>query len=160
MSSAFNASRANNDGSNGGGELDMGNLGGEYILVPDNTDPDNPDLAAVERDAWEVGELPRLLQNVDVARERERERLELEQRRRLTDDERREEERSSERYTAPGGGAPTCGRIERTDGWQLDTCKSGWGNSSRYPTTPILMIPTFSQPCGTPGKYGEQENER
>jgi microfibrillar-associated protein 1 len=101
-SSAASGGRANNDGSNEGDEFDTGESGGEYIPVPDDADPDDPDLLAAERDAWEVRELLRLLRDVDVAEEREKERLELVRRRGLTDEERLAEDRSSGRYRAPG----------------------------------------------------------
>ncbi|KAL3756062.1 hypothetical protein ACHAWU_002641 [Discostella pseudostelligera] len=91
--------------SNEGDEFDTGEVGGEYIPVPDDTDPteeDSPELVAIERNAWEVRELIRILRDVDEAMEREKERRELERRRALTDEERLEEDKLSGRYRAPG----------------------------------------------------------
>jgi microfibrillar-associated protein 1 len=91
--------------SNEGDEFDTGEVGGEYIPVPDDTDPtqeDSPELVAAERNAWEVRELIRILRDVDEAMKREKERRELERRRALTDEERLEEDKLSGRYRAPG----------------------------------------------------------
>ena len=97
------AGKANN--MDDGDEFDTGEVGGEFIPVPDDTDPteeDNPELVSAERNAWEVRELIRILRDVDEALEREHERRELERRRALTDEERLEEDRLSGRYRAPG----------------------------------------------------------
>ncbi len=89
-----------------GDEFDTGEVGGEYIPVPDDTDPTeedgSPELVTAERNAWEVRELIRILRDVDDALERERERRDLERRRALTDEERLEEDRLSGRFRAPG----------------------------------------------------------
>ena len=79
------------------------------VVTEDRRDYDDPDLVAAERDAWEVRELMRILRDVDVALEREKERRELGRRRALTDEERLAEDRSTGRYRAPGearGGRP------------------------------------------------------
>lgn len=88
-----------------GDEFDTGEVGGEFIPVPDDSDPvdkDSPELVLAERDAWEVRELIRILRDVDEAAELDKERKELERRRALTDEERLEEDRRSGRYRAPG----------------------------------------------------------
>ncbi len=88
-----------------GDEFDTGEVGGEFIPVPDDSDPvdeDSPELVLAERDAWEARELIRILRDVDEAAKLEKERKELERRRALTDDERLEEDRRSGRYRAPG----------------------------------------------------------
>ena len=111
-SSAAAAAAANG---NEGDEFDTGEAGGEFIPVPDDADPDDPDLVAAERDAWEVRELMRILRDVDVALEREKERRELGRRRALTDEERLAEDRSTGRYRAPGEARRRAAR-GRTDG--------------------------------------------
>jgi microfibrillar-associated protein 1 len=111
-----------NDG-NEGDEFDTGEAGGEYIPVPDDADPDegdHPELAAAERDAWEVRELIRILRDVDRAAEREKERGELERRRALTDEERLAEDRLSGRYRAPGEA-----RRRRAGGGRMDGVEGG-----------------------------------
>lgn len=88
-----------------GDEFDSGEVGGEFVPVPDDTDPneeDAPELVAAERDAWEVRELVRILRDFDEVLEREKERKELERRRALTDEERLEEDRLTGKYRAPG----------------------------------------------------------
>eukprot|EP00571_Detonula_confervacea_P013741 CAMPEP_0172298734 /NCGR_PEP_ID=MMETSP1058-20130122/1252_1 /TAXON_ID=83371 /ORGANISM="Detonula confervacea, Strain CCMP 353" /LENGTH=649 /DNA_ID=CAMNT_0013008023 /DNA_START=34 /DNA_END=1983 /DNA_ORIENTATION=- len=89
---------------NEGDEFDTGEAGGEFIHVPDDTDPteETPEKVLAERDAWEVRELIRILRDVDEALEREKERKELGRRRALTDGERLEEDKRSGRYRAPG----------------------------------------------------------
>jgi microfibrillar-associated protein 1 len=126
-SSASKGGKAN-DG-NEGDEFDTGESGGDFIPVPDDADPDDPDLVAAERDAWEVRELLRLLRDVDVAREREKERLELERRRALTDEERLAEDRSSGRYRAPGEARRRAGAMGgRTDGGEGHFLDGGGGH--------------------------------
>ena len=100
--SASGKNSASND--NEGDEFDTGEAGGEFLAVPDDTDPpeDSPDLVLAERDAWEVRELTRILRDVDDALALEKERKELGRRRALTDEKRHEEDRRSGRYRAPG----------------------------------------------------------
>ena len=105
VSAAGGKGGASSNNDNEGDEFDTGEAGGEYIPVPDDTDPaeeDSPEKCLAERDAWEVRELIRILRDVDEALEREKERKELERRRALTDGERLEEDRRSGRYRAPG----------------------------------------------------------
>mmetsp|Transcript_25826 Transcript_25826/g.46793 ORF Transcript_25826/g.46793 Transcript_25826/m.46793 type:complete len:187 (+) Transcript_25826:470-1030(+) len=85
-------------------EFDTGETGGEFLSVPDDTDPteESPDKVQVEREAWEVRELIRILRDVDDALAIEKERKELGRRRALTDEKRLEEDRRSGRYRAPG----------------------------------------------------------
>lgn len=88
-----------------GDEFETGEVGGEFLPVPDDSDPvdeDSPELVLAERDAWEVRELIRILRDVDEAVELEKERKELERRRALTDEERLEEDKRSGRYRVPG----------------------------------------------------------
>ena len=96
---------SNNDSIGGEDEFDTGEAGGDFIVVPDDTDPteeDSPDLILAERDAWEVRELIRMLRDIDQSLAQEKERKELERRRGLTDEERLTEDKQSGRYRAPG----------------------------------------------------------
>jgi len=104
-----------NEGIGGEDEFDTGETGGEFIVVPDDTDPteeDSPELVMAERDAWEVRELVRILRDVDEALAREKEKKELERRRGLSDNERLMEDKRSGRYRAPGESR----RQQRADG--------------------------------------------
>eukprot|EP00985_Skeletonema_marinoi_P032507 scaffold39158_cov165-Skeletonema_marinoi.AAC.2 len=103
--SAVGKSGGSSHGIDDGDEFETGEVGGEFIAVPDDSDPvdeDFPELVLAERDAWEVRELIRILRDVDEAAELKKERKELERRRALTDEERLEEDRRSGRYRAPG----------------------------------------------------------
>ena len=103
--SAVGKSGGSSHGIDDGDEFETGEVGGEFIAVPDDSDPvdeDSPELVLAERDAWEVRELIRILRDVDEAAELKKERKELERRRALTDEERLEEDRRSGRYRAPG----------------------------------------------------------
>lgn len=108
VAEAVSAAGKNGESGNGlddGDEFETGEVGGEFIPVPDDSDPtdeDSPELVLAERDAWEVRELIRILRDVDAAVELEKERKELERRRALTDEERLEEDKRSGRYRAPG----------------------------------------------------------
>ena len=77
---------------------------GDFISVPDDSDPAEEGSSALqaEKDAWEVRELVRILRDIDVALEAEKERKELARRRALTDEERLEEDKRLGRYRAPG----------------------------------------------------------
>mmetsp|Transcript_26989 Transcript_26989/g.38612 ORF Transcript_26989/g.38612 Transcript_26989/m.38612 type:complete len:626 (+) Transcript_26989:118-1995(+) len=111
-------------------EFDTGEVGGEFIPVPDDSDPvdeDSPELVLAERDAWEVRELIRILRDVDEAVELEKERKELERRRALTDEERLVEDRRSGRYRAPGEA-----RLVRRDDERRDGSKSDINYLQRY----------------------------
>jgi len=103
------------EGIGGEDEFDTGEAGGEFIVVPDDTDPteeDSPELVMAERDAWEVRELVRILRDVDEALARDKEKKELERRRGLSDNERLMEDKRSGRYRAPGESR----RQQRADG--------------------------------------------
>ena len=103
--SASGKNGVSNDGIGGEDEFDTGEAGGEFIVVPDDTDPneeDSPELVMAERDAWEVRELIRILRDVDEALDKEKERKEVERRRALTDEERLMEDKRTGRYQAPG----------------------------------------------------------
>ena len=116
--SAVGKSGGSSHGIDDGDEFETGEVGGEFIPVPDDSDPvdeDSPELVLAERDAWEVRELIRILRDVDEAAELEKERKELERRRALTDGERLEEDRRSGRYRAPGE-TRRVPRDERHDG--------------------------------------------
>jgi microfibrillar-associated protein 1 len=78
------------------GDEDEFEGGGENI--PDDSDADTPESQQMERDAWEVRELIRILRDYDAAAEAERQKLETERRRNMTDEERRKEEG----YRRPG----------------------------------------------------------
>jgi hypothetical protein len=68
---ASSAARANDGGDgNEGDNFDTGEVGGEFIPVPDDANPDDPDLVTAERDAWEVRKLMWILRDVYVAAER------------------------------------------------------------------------------------------
>ncbi len=55
---ASSAARANDGGDgNEGDNFDMGEVGGEFIPVPDDANPENPDLVTAEHNAWEVRKL-------------------------------------------------------------------------------------------------------
>ena len=103
--SASGKNGVSNDVIGGEDEFDTGEAGGEFIVVPDDTDPneeDSPELVMAERDAWEVRELIRILRDVDEALDKEKERKEVERRRALTDEERLMEDKRTGRYQAPG----------------------------------------------------------
>jgi len=103
--SAVGKNGGSSHGIDDGDEFDTGEVGGEFLPVPDDSDPvdeDSPELVLAERDAWEVRELIRILRDVDEAVKLEKERKELERRRALTDEERLEEDKRSGRYRAPG----------------------------------------------------------
>jgi microfibrillar-associated protein 1 len=108
VAEAVSAAGKNGESSRGmddGDEFETGEVGGEFIPVPDDSDPtdeDSPEMVLAERDAWEVRELIRILRDVDEAVERQKESKELERRRALTDQERLEEDRRSGRYQFPG----------------------------------------------------------
>lgn len=55
-----------------------------------------------ERDLWEVRELERLLAEIDILKQKEKERAEYERRKQLTDEQAREEDIASGRYQQPG----------------------------------------------------------
>ena len=116
--SAVGKNVSSSHGIGDGDEFDTGEVGGEFIPVPDDSDPadDSPELVLAERDAWEVRELLRILRDVDEAVELEKERKELERRRALTDEERLEEDRRSGRYRAPGEARRVRKDDERRDG--------------------------------------------
>ena len=104
VAEAVSVAVASSQGMDDGDEFDTGEVGGDFILVPDDSDPVDQDsgLVLAERDAWEVREIIRILRDVDEGLELEKERKEKERRRALTDQERLEEDRRSGRYRAPG----------------------------------------------------------
>ena len=61
--------------------------GSQNIIIPDDTDPHTPESMQYERDTWEVRELLRLLYDADRMEEVEREKVETERRRNMTDRE-------------------------------------------------------------------------
>jgi hypothetical protein len=64
------AARANNGGDgNKGDNFNTGEVGGEIIPVPDDANPNDPNLVMAERDAWEVRKLMRILRNIYIAME-------------------------------------------------------------------------------------------
>ena len=97
------AGKRGNDDSEDGDEFTTGE-GGDFISVPDDSDPteDGSPALQAEQDAWKVRELVRILRDIDVALEAEKERKELARRRALTDEERLEEDKRLGRYRAPG----------------------------------------------------------
>ena len=117
--SAVGKNGGSSHGNDDGDEFDTGEVGGEFLSVPDDSDPvdtDSPELVLAERDAWEVRELIRILRDVDEAIELEKERKELVRRRALTDEERLEEDKRSGRYRAPGEARRARRDDERKDG--------------------------------------------
>jgi microfibrillar-associated protein 1 len=71
---------------------------------PDDTDPTDPEDLEKEREAWEVRELERLLQQQDKLRQEEQEHKEYLRRRAMTDEERLREDQALGIYQKPGVG--------------------------------------------------------
>lgn len=88
--------------------------GGGATNAPPNDDDDiNREK---EQDAWEVRELRRLLQAMDEMKRREKEKLEYERRRQMTDEEVFQHDKKAGRYQAPGSnrdGQPTGKYMQR-----------------------------------------------
>jgi len=76
-----------------------GITGARNLMPDDNDDEENADKA---RDAWEVRELERLMEDLDIERARQEEERELARRRQMTDEERLQEDIASGRYQRPG----------------------------------------------------------
>lgn len=76
---------------------------------PDDTD--DPDGEMASRDAWEVRELVRLLDEWDREQTRIREEQELRRRRAMTDEERLQEDKAAGRYQRPGEKKETDGQL-------------------------------------------------
>jgi microfibrillar-associated protein 1 len=72
-------------------------------LRPDDTDPTDPEELEMEREAWEVRELERLLQEQDKLLQDEQDRREYLRRRAMTDEERLREDQALGLYQKPGG---------------------------------------------------------
>jgi len=88
--------------------------GGGAINAPPNDDDDVD--CEMERDAWEVRELRRLLDSMDELKRREKEMVERERRRQMTDEEVLQWDVSTGRYHAPGSnrdGQPTGKFLQR-----------------------------------------------
>lgn len=80
--------------------------GGATNSPPDDEDPTDPIDLELERDAWEVRELLRLLEKEDVREAQEAERKEYERRKLMSDEERMEEDKAMGRYHKPGERKP------------------------------------------------------
>jgi microfibrillar-associated protein 1 len=83
--------------------------GGATNDPPDDEDPTDPMDLELERDAWEVRELLRLLEKEDVREAQEAERKEYERRKLMSDEERMEEDKAMGRYQKPGERKPSEG---------------------------------------------------
>jgi microfibrillar-associated protein 1 len=86
----------------GGDQNEFAETGGTTMPPPDDNDNLNDDDVEMERKAWEVRELLRLLREFEVIIHDYEESKELERRRNMTDDERYKEDVAAGRYKKPG----------------------------------------------------------
>lgn len=86
----------------GGDQNEFAETGGTTMPPPDDNDNLNDEDVEMERKAWEVRELLRLLREFEVIIHDYKESKELERRRNMTDDERYKEDVAAGRYKKPG----------------------------------------------------------
>jgi microfibrillar-associated protein 1 len=86
----------------GGDQNEFAETGGSTMPPPDDNDNLNEENVEMERKAWEVRELLRVLREFEVIIHDYKEMKELERRRNMTDEERYKEDVAAGRYKKPG----------------------------------------------------------